>query len=222
MTAKDSAVQQLLTWIRAKAQTAGINNTVKWGNLKFKVASATEPFGVYSLYPITAAFPKDVYAASAPVSTTGDTTAASATVAIADTTGITQGMIAEGPGIPFGTTVSTVTTNVSVVLSAPVSTSGTGVTLVFYTNINGDGIQENVYLHTFDHGTKMDIAVIQGGKILYSIYVIDQDRLQEDILRTTSKELSRIMTKKILYAKVKDILKYPLANPPLKFPGQIF
>jgi autotransporter-associated beta strand protein len=60
--------------------------------------------------------------------TAGATTAASSTVTVASTTGLVAGMGVSGPGIPVGTTITTVTNLTTLVLSAPATVTATSLT----------------------------------------------------------------------------------------------
>jgi uncharacterized phage protein gp47/JayE len=65
-------------------------------------------------------------------STTGTTTSGSPTVTVTSGSGIATGQVVVGPGVPAGTTVSTVV-GTTVTLSANATASGTGVALEFFT-----------------------------------------------------------------------------------------
>lgn len=109
------------------------------------------------------------------------------------------------------------------VLSLAATATGSGVSLTLtetWQSLDGDNAQEVFGSESLDKGTRVDIAIADATGVVYSIFVVDQDQLQRDIVDTNSKELSRIMTKKILYAKVKDILSY--SSAPDKFPGFVF
>jgi uncharacterized phage protein gp47/JayE len=65
-------------------------------------------------------------------STAGSTTSGSPTVTVASASGIAADQVVVGPGVPSGTTVSTVV-GTTVTLSANATASGTGVALEFFT-----------------------------------------------------------------------------------------
>lgn len=226
---KQTAVETLRDWIRTKAAAAGAGNLVRWGVLEFTVAKAAAApgySGVYDSYPINATFPNDISTTLTPVVETGDTTSASASVInIGTTTGLTVGMVVTGAGIPVNTTILTVDSGTAITLSANATATAAGVSLTFtaiWSSVAGDNVQENRRNDGFDTGTRVDIAIADGslGGISHTIFVVDQDMLARDIVDTNSRELSRIMRKKILYARVKDILSY--ASAPEKFPGFVF
>lgn len=229
---KQQAVTALRDWIRAKAAAAGVGNTVDWGVLKFKVsrAAAAPTFsGVYDSYPITATFPNNVDTLStpAPVAKSGDTTAGSASISnIGDTSTLKVGMLVTGTGIPAGALVQSIDSATTVTLTAEATATATGVSLTFTTiwaTLEGDNVQETLRRDGFDRGTRVDIAIAEDNEISYTIFVVDQELLARDIVDTNSRELSRIMRKKILYAKVDVILDYVAASEvPDKFPGFVF
>lgn len=226
---KDEAVTALLDWIRDKASTAGVGGTVDWGALKFVVArdaAAPAYSGVYVDYPINSSFPTDVNTSITPVVLLGDTVDTDTTITLASTEGLVVDMGVSGAGIPAGAIIESIDSSTEITISAAATATATGVSITFtdiWTSILGDNVQETLRNDGFDRGTRVDIAVAQGSEILYTIFVVDQELLARDIVDTNSRELSRIMRKKILYAKVDTILEFVEASTvPEKFPGFVF
>jgi hypothetical protein len=67
----------------------------------------------------------------APTGLTGTTTVASATVDMADTTGVVVGMTVAGTGIPVGATVTAIVPATSITISAPATAAGAAEALTF-------------------------------------------------------------------------------------------
>lgn len=228
---KQQAVTALRDWIRTKAAAAGVGNTVDWGFLKFKVsraAAATTFSGVYDSYPITATFPNNIDTIlPAAVADTGDTTASSESIInIGDTSVLEVGMAVTGAGIPDGALILSIDSATAITLTEDATATAAGVALTFtkiWSSVAGDNVQETLRRDGFDRGTRVDIAIAENDEIPYTIFVVDQELLARDIVDTNSRELSRIMRKKILYAKVDVILDYVAASEvPDKFPGFVF
>lgn len=227
---KDEAVTALLDWIRDKASTAGVGGTVDWGALKFVVArdaAAPAYSGVYSDYPINSSFPTDVNTSITPVVLTGDTVDTDTTITLASTEGLVvdMGVSDGGVNIPAGAIIESIDSATEITISVPaIGTASVPITFTdIWTSVLGDNVQETLRNDGFDRGTRVDIAVAQGSEILYTIFVVDQELLARDIVDTNSRELSRIMRKKILYAKVDTILEFVEASTvPEKFPGFVF
>ena len=229
---KQQAVTALRDWIRTKAAAAGVGNTVDWGFLKFKVsrAAAAPTFsGVYDSYPITATFPNNIDTQLSPgtITESGDTVVGSFIITnIGDTSSITVGMSVFSEDVPSDATVKSVDSPTQVTLTLAATASGTTSPIIFanaWTAVNGDNVQETLRRDGFDRGTRVDIAIAENDEIPYTIFVVDQELLARDIVDTNSRELSRIMRKKILYAKVDVILDYVAASEvPDKFPGFVF
>jgi hypothetical protein len=227
---KNQAVEALLGWIRSKASAAGVGNTVHWGVLKFVVSKPDTAFsysGVYEDYPINSLFPANVNSGIQPVVLSGTITTGSPIITgLSSTSNLSAGMGVSGTNIPSGSKIISIDSSNQVTISQNATGSGSqSITFTkLWTSINGDNVQETLRRDGFDRGTRVDIAIVgQHDEVQYTIFVVDQEMLARDIVDTNSRELSRIMRKKILYAKVHDILWYVHnSQVPDKFPGFVF